>query len=107
MFKFLKSLFGGDSEINKHAGVQIEQVPYKIESPKEDNHATILAAMMGSYIPPTPVDKVTAVNNQPIAKAPKAESKPAAITAEKKTTKKPAAKKAAAKKPAAKKKAAK
>jgi hypothetical protein len=88
MFKFLKSLFGGDSEVNKHAGVQIEQVPYKVD-------------------PPVVVDKVAVANAQPVAKAPKTDAKPAAITAEKKTTKKPAAKKAAAKKPAAKKKAAK
>jgi hypothetical protein len=88
MFKFLKSLFGGDKQLNQEAGVQIEQVPYKVD-------------------PPVVVDKVAVANAQPIAKAPKAESKPAAITAEKKTTKKPAAKKAAAKKPAAKKKAAK
>jgi len=80
MFKFLKSLFGGDPEVNKQAGVQIEQVPYKVD-------------------PPVVADKVEAVNAQPIKKAPNAESKPAAITADKK----PAAKKAAARKPAAKK----
>jgi hypothetical protein len=81
MFKFLKSLFGGDKELNKEAGVQIEQVPYKVE-------------------PPVVEDKVAVANAQPIEKsAPKAESKPAVITAEKK----PAAKKAAARKPAAKK----
>jgi len=103
MFKFLKSLFGGDSEVNKHAGVQIEQVPYKIELPKEDDHAAIMASMVGAHIPSTPVDKITAVNAQPIAKSPKAESKPAVITA----AEKPAAKKAAVKKPAAKKKSSK
>jgi len=88
MFKFLKSLFGGDKQLNQEAGVQIEQVPYKVELP-------------------VVVDKVAVANAQPIAKAAKAESKPAAITAEKKTAKKPATKKTAAKKPAAKKKAAK
>jgi len=84
MFKFLKSLFGGDSEVNKHAGVQIEQVPYKVD-------------------PPVVVDKVAVANAQPVAKAPKADAKPAVITA----AEKPAAKKPAAKKPAAKKKSAK
>jgi hypothetical protein len=84
MFKFLKSLFGGDSEVNKHAGVQIEQVPYKVD-------------------PPVVVDKVAVANAQPVAKAPKADAKPAAIAA----AKKPAAKKPAAKKPAEKKSAAK
>jgi hypothetical protein len=89
MFKFLKSLFGGDQQLNQEAGVQIEQVPYKVE-------------------PSVVVDKVEAVNAQPIAKAPKTESKPAAITAaEKPAAKKPAAKKAVAKKPAAKKKSSK
>jgi hypothetical protein len=89
MFKFLKSLFGGDKELNKEAGVQIEQAPYKVE-------------------PPVVEDKVAVANAQPIEKsAPKTESKPAAITAEKKTAKKPAAKKTAAKKAPAKKKTAK
>jgi hypothetical protein len=89
MFKFLKSLFGGDQQLNQEAGVQIEQVPYKVE-------------------PSVVVDKVEAVNAQPIAKAPKTDAKPAAITAAKKpAAKKPAEKKAAVKKPAAKKKSAK
>jgi hypothetical protein len=81
MFGFLKKLFGGDPETNKEAGVQIEQVPYKTE-------------------PPVLVDKVAAVNDQPIQKtvqeAPKAEVKPA----KKPATKKPAPKKDSAKKPA-------
>jgi hypothetical protein len=88
MFKFLKSLFGGDPEVNKQAGVQIEQVPYKVD-------------------PPVVVDKVAVANAQPVAKAPKADAKPAAIAAAKK---KPAAKKsskAAVKRAPAKKKAAK
>ena len=90
MFKFLKSLFGGDPAVNKEAGVQIEQVPYKVE-------------------PPVVEDRVTAVNAQPIEKPAAAKSKPAAITAEKKpaSEKKAAAKKPATKRPAAKKKASK
>jgi hypothetical protein len=84
MFKFLKSLFGGDPAVNKEAGVQIEQVPYKVE-------------------PPVVKDRVAAVNAQPIEKPAAAKSKPAAITGEKKAT----AKKPAAKKPAAKKKVSK
>jgi CDGSH-type Zn-finger protein len=110
MFGFLKKLFGGDAETNKEAGVQIEQVPYKME-------------------PPVVETKVEAVNRQPVkcgcgrsesgfcvglhklseeewavhdANPKKIEPKPAAITA----AKKPAAKKAATKKPAAKKPAA-
>jgi hypothetical protein len=81
MFEFLKKLFGGDPETNKEAGVQIEQVPYKTE-------------------PPVLVDKVAAVNAQPVEKpvqeAPKAEVKPA----KKPATKKAAPKKEPAKKPA-------
>jgi hypothetical protein len=99
MFKFLKSLFGGDKQLNQEAGVQIEQVPYKVE-PQE-----MMPVSAGDL--PVVVDKVAVANAQPIARAPKTESKPAAITADKKTTKKPAAKKTAAKKTAAKKKSAK
>ncbi len=33
MFGFLKKLFGGDAQTNKEVGVQIEQVPYKVEAP--------------------------------------------------------------------------
>jgi hypothetical protein len=85
MFGFLKKLFGGDPETNKAAGVQIEQVPYKVE-------------------PPVVEDKVKAVNEQPVVK----QAAPAAMTAAKKATpkkdgaKKPAPKKDGAKKPAGK-----
>lgn len=117
MFGFLKKLFGGDAATNKEAGVQIEQVPYKVEPPVAEN-------------------KVETVNRQPVkcgcgrsesgfcvglhklsedewaahdANPKKSAPKPAAIKAAAKNTegKKPAAKKAAAKKPAAKKKAVK
>jgi len=36
MFAFLKKLFGLDKETMKQAGVQIEQVPYKIEEPEPE-----------------------------------------------------------------------
>jgi hypothetical protein len=84
MFKFLKSLFGGDKQTNQDAGIQIEQVPYKVEPPVVEN-------------------KVAVANDQPIEKVKINDVKPAVITA----AKKPAAKKPAAKKPAAKKAAAK
>jgi hypothetical protein len=79
MFGFLKKLFGGDPETNKEAGVQIEQVPYKTE-------------------PPVLVDKVAAVNAQPIEKT--VQEAPAAKPAKKPATKKAAPKKEPAKKPA-------
>jgi hypothetical protein len=63
MLKFLKNLLGFDKETMKEAGVQIEQAPYKVEP-------TVL------------IDKVAAVNSQPIEKsvqeAPAA--KPAKVT---------------------------
>jgi hypothetical protein len=76
MFGFLKKIFGGAPE----ATVQVEQVPYKVETPVLE-------------------EKVAAVNAQPIEKpvqeAPRVEAKPAG--------KKPAGKKPAARgrKPAA------
>jgi hypothetical protein len=33
MIGFFKKLFGGDASTNKEVGVQIEQVPYKVETP--------------------------------------------------------------------------
>jgi SepF-like predicted cell division protein (DUF552 family) len=33
MIGFFKKLFGRDADTNKEAGVQIEQVPYKVETP--------------------------------------------------------------------------
>jgi len=127
MFKFLKSLFGGDKQTNQEAGVQIEQVPYKVELPE-------LVPLSDSTVPVV-TNKVESVNRQPAkcgcgrsstglcvglhkltesewaahdANPNKAVSKPekkkpAAI----KGTKKPAAKKPAAKKAPAKKKPAK
>jgi hypothetical protein len=47
MFGFLKKLFGFDQETMKEAGVQIEQVPYKVEPPVVEN-------------------KVEAANRQPV-----------------------------------------
>lgn len=81
MFGFLKKLFGFDQETMKEAGVQIEQAPYKVETPVQ-------------------ADKVAEVNAQPVQKpvqeAPKAAEKPA----KKPAGKKPAVKKEPAKKPA-------
>ena len=119
MFGFLKKLFGGDTQTNREAGVQIEQVPYKVETPE-------IVAVAAADLPIV-TDKVTEVNSQPIEKATQraknnkgkfvadnpatpeneawvggkspANKKPAAI----KGTKKPAAKKAPAKKKPAKK----
>jgi hypothetical protein len=89
MFKFLKSLFGSDKQTNQAAGIQIEQVPYKVESPVVEN-------------------KVAVANDQPIEKVKIDDVKPAVITAAKKpAAKKPVVKKAADKKPATKKAAAK
>ena len=112
MFGFLKKLFGGDTETNKEAGIQIEQVPYKVE-------------------PPVAESKVETANRQPVkcgcgrsesgfcvglhrlseeewathdANPKKVKATPAATKA---SAKKPAAKKSAAKKPADKKPAAK
>ena len=41
MFGFLKKLFGGDAETNKAAGIQIEQVPYKVEPPVVENKVEV------------------------------------------------------------------
>ena len=118
MFKFLKSLFGGDKQTNQEAGVQIEQVPYKVEPPVvEDKVAVANRAPVkcgcgrSSTGLCVGLHKLTeqewaahdANPNKVVAES-KPESKPTAITAAKKpAVKKPAAKKAAAKKPAAKK----
>jgi hypothetical protein len=87
MFKFLKSLFGGDKQLNQDAGIQIEQVPYKVE-------------------PPVVEDKVAVVNAQPIETvvpaADPAKTKPAR-TAKSRAPAKPKAAKPKAAKPAAKK----
>jgi hypothetical protein len=79
MFGFLKKLLGLDKETMKEAGVQIEQVPYKVEPPVLEN-------------------KVAAVNAQPIEKP--VQEAPAAKPAKKPATRKPAPKKDGAKKPA-------
>jgi hypothetical protein len=41
MFKFLKSLFGGDQQTNQEAGVQVEQVPYKVEPPVVEDKVAV------------------------------------------------------------------
>lgn len=89
MLGFLKKLFGMDKETAEAAGVQIEQVPYKIEPPVE---ATV-----------TPIVEKVEVKEVAVE-----EKKPAAMTAKKKPRgpKKPQGPKPAAKpttpKPAAK-----
>jgi hypothetical protein len=108
MFKFLKSLFGGDKQINQEAGVQIEQVPYKVEPPVVEDKVAVAnraPAKCGCGRSSTGLcvglhklsESEWAAHDANPNKA--AGSKPAAITA----AKKPAAKKPAAKKPAAKK----
>jgi len=81
MFGFLKKLLGFDKETMKEAGVQIEQVPYKVE-------------------PPVLEKKVAAVNAQPIQKP--VQEAPATKPAKKPATKKAVPKKEPAKKPAGK-----
>jgi hypothetical protein len=89
MFGFLKKLFGHDAATNKEAGVQIEQVPYKVEKPAMEDLADIAIAQ--SIL----ADKVKAANEQPVAK----NVAPATKAAPKKTAeKKPAVKKDSAKK---------
>jgi hypothetical protein len=81
MFGFLKKLLGLDKETMKEAGVQIEQVPYKVE-------------------PPVLEEKVAAVNAQPIEKPVQEAPKVKATPEKKPATKKAAPKKEPAKKPA-------
>ena len=97
MFGFLKKLFGGDTETNKAAGVQIEQAPvadakveaanqapYKVETPVE-------AAPVVEAAPAVEVAKKAPAKKKPQAAKPRAEKpsqKPAAITAPKKSGRK-------------------
>jgi len=101
MFGFLKKLFGGDTETNKAAGVQIEQelvvdakveaanqAPYKVETPVE-------SAPVVEPAPVAEVAKKAPAKKKPQAVKPKAEKvaqKPAAITAPKKSGRKPKSK---------------
>jgi hypothetical protein len=86
MFGFLKKLFGGDTETNKAAGVQVEQ------SPVVD--AKVEAANQAPYKVETPVKAAPVVEAAPapVAKAPAKKKpqaeKPAAITAPKKNSRK-------------------
>jgi hypothetical protein len=75
MLGFLKKLFGGDAATNKEAGVQVEQVPYKVEVPV--------------------ATKVEAVNAQPVVKEAAPVAKP---SAKKPAPKKPAPKQGGPKK---------
>jgi hypothetical protein len=103
MFGFLKKLFGGDTETNKAAGVQVEQspvvdtkveaanqAPYKVETPVEA--APVVEA---APAPVAEVAKKAPAKKKPQAATPKAEKvaqKPAAITAPKKSGRKPKSK---------------
>ena len=103
MFGFLKKLFGGDTETNKAAGVQVEQspvvntkveaanqAPYKVETPVEA--APVVEA---APAPVAEVAKKAPAKKKPQAAKPKAEKvaqKPAAITAPKKSGRKPKSK---------------
>jgi len=103
MFGFLKKLFGGDTETNKAAGIQIEQAqvvdakveaanqaPYKVETPVAP--APVVEAVSA---PVAEVAKKAPAKKKPQAAKPKAEKpapKPAAITAPKKSGRKPKSK---------------
>jgi hypothetical protein len=95
MFGFLKKLFGGDTETNKAAGIQIEQAPAPVVDTKVE------AANQAPYKVETAVASAAApvvkapAKKKPQAVKPKAEKvaqKPAAITAPKKGGRKPKAK---------------
>ena len=103
MFGFLKKLFGGDTETNKAAGVQIEQAPvvdakveaanqapYKVETPVAP--APVVEAAPAPVVAPVAeVAKKAPAKKKPQAAKPKAEKvvqKPAAITAPKKNSRK-------------------
>lgn len=82
MLGFLKKLFGLDKETMKGAGVQLEQAPYKVETPQ---------AVGIDVYQPMPTEVVEAKEVEP--------AKPAAMTAKKKPrgSRKPQGQKPAAK----------
>jgi hypothetical protein len=91
MFTFLKKLFGADSKTMADAGVQIEQVPYKVETP---------------VVEAAPAAKVDAPAPTPApAKKKRYYAKKAPSTAKKATPKKEVAKSAPVKQPSRKPKA--
>jgi hypothetical protein len=91
MFTFLKKLFGVDDKTMAEAGVQIEQVPYKVETPVVE---AVPAAKVDAPAPtPTP------------AKKKRYYAKKASGTAKKATPKKEVAQGAPAKQPGRKPKA--
>lgn len=103
MFTFIKKLFGLDQETMKAAGVQIEQAPYKVETPVVDladiavvQHtpvvevASVVVAEAPAPVNPQITDAVTQAPD-------KKQRKPRAVKTEKAATKKAApVKKAAA-----------
>jgi hypothetical protein len=109
MFGFLKKLFGGDTETNKAAGVQVEQAPvvdakveaanqapYKVETPVFlTPEAVPVVVAEEAPVVVAEVAKKAPAKKKPQAAKPKAEKpaqKPAAITAPKKSGRKPKSK---------------
>ena len=106
MFGFLKKLFGGDTETNKAAGVQVEQSPVvdtKVEAANQAPYKVEMlpvadATSVVTVVEPAPVAEVAKkapAKKKPRAAKPKAEKpaqKPAAITAPKKSGRKPKSK---------------
>ena len=108
MFGFLKKLFGGDTETNKAAGVQIEQAPvidakveaanqtpYKVPEPAATTPIPLVvemvlvadaASVVVEVAKKAPAKKKTQATK---SKAVKPAQKPAAITAPKKSGRKP------------------
>jgi hypothetical protein len=89
MFTFLKKLFGVDGKTMADAGVQIEQVPYKVETP---------------VVEAAPAAKVDAPASTPTKKK-RYYAKKSSGTAKKATPKKEVAQSSAAKQPSKKPKA--
>lgn len=92
MFGFLKKLFGGDTETNTAAGVQIEQAAVSVVNAKVEaaNQAPYKVEAPVAVKAVAPAAKAPA-KKKPQATTPKAQ-KPAAITAPKKSGRKPKSK---------------
>jgi len=95
MFGFLKKLFGGDTETNKAAGIQIEQAQVVDTKVEAANQAPYKVETPVAPAPVAEVAKKAPAKKKPQAAKPKAEKpaqKPAAITAPKKSGRKPKSK---------------
>jgi hypothetical protein len=68
MFGYLKKLFGFDKETMKEAGVQIEQAPYKVETPPAQVESQITDSVTTK-----PKPKKRYYNRKPKADQPKAQ----------------------------------